>query len=53
MHREVAPMRRELGAGFYSSSWGPLPFALGYVPPERYLLLRLAPPANAGRQLGP
>lgn len=45
MHREVAPMRRELGAGFYSSTWGPLPFAFGYVPPERYLLLRLAPPA--------
>jgi len=46
MHRAVTPMRRELGAGFYSSLWGPLPFAFGYVPPERYLLLRLAPPAG-------
>lgn len=53
MHRAVTPMRRELGAGFYSSTWGPLPFAIGYVPPERYMQLRLAPPANADRQSGP
>lgn len=48
MHRRVAAMGAEVGAGFYSSLWGPLPFAVGYVPPERYLLLRLAP-ANADR----
>jgi 4-amino-4-deoxy-L-arabinose transferase-like glycosyltransferase len=24
-----------LGAGFYASAWGPLPFAFGAVPPER------------------
>jgi hypothetical protein len=30
-----------LGAGFYSSDLGPLPFAIGPVPPERYDLIRL------------
>jgi 4-amino-4-deoxy-L-arabinose transferase-like glycosyltransferase len=29
----------ELGAGFYVDIWGPLPFAFGRVPPERYLVL--------------
>jgi hypothetical protein len=28
-----------VGAGFYSSYWGPLPFTFGPVPPERYVLL--------------
>lgn len=32
----------ELGAGFYSSYWGPLPYAVGPVAPERYWILRLA-----------
>jgi 4-amino-4-deoxy-L-arabinose transferase-like glycosyltransferase len=27
-------------AGFYSNGWGPLPWALTYVPPERYYLGR-------------
>lgn len=36
------------GAGFDSSIWGPLPYALGPVPPERYAILRLANPANDG-----
>ena len=30
-----------LGAGFYSSSWGPLPFAFGPVPPERFAMVRV------------
>ncbi len=30
----------ELGAGFYSSYWGPLPFTFGPAPPEHYFLLR-------------
>jgi len=30
----------QLGAGFYSSYWGPLPFILGPVSSERYLLVR-------------
>ena len=33
----------QLGAGFYSSYWGPLPFAFGPVPPERYILMRASP----------
>lgn len=31
----------QMGAGFYSSYWGPLPFTFGHVPPERYFLVRL------------
>jgi len=37
-------MDRELGAGFYTSIWGPLPFAIGPPPPERYHLFRLVSP---------
>ncbi len=33
----------QLGAGFYTSIWGPLPFAFGPVPSERYTLLRFNP----------
>jgi 4-amino-4-deoxy-L-arabinose transferase-like glycosyltransferase len=32
------------GAGFYSSFWGPLPYAFGSFPRERYAILRLAQP---------
>jgi 4-amino-4-deoxy-L-arabinose transferase-like glycosyltransferase len=32
----------ELGAGFYSSYWGPLPYAVGPVQPERYWIIQLA-----------
>jgi hypothetical protein len=31
----------ELGAGFYASSWGPLPYAIGPVPSDRYSIIRL------------
>ena len=41
MHSRVTTMSAELGAGFYSSVWGPLPFAIGPVPNERYYLLRV------------
>ncbi len=34
------------GAGFYSSFWGPLPYAFGPAPLERYAILRVANPAN-------
>lgn len=44
MTRRAATMCPELGAGFYSSAWGPLPFAVGKVTPERYTLLRLKRP---------
>jgi len=39
----LATMSQPLGAGFYASVWGPLPFTFGTVPPERYLIARLAP----------
>jgi hypothetical protein len=31
----------QLGAGFYSSYWGPIPFAIGRVPPESYTILHI------------
>jgi hypothetical protein len=31
----------ELGAGFYASGWGPLPYAIGPVPAERYSIIQL------------
>jgi len=37
----LATMNPRLGAGFYLDDWGPLPFAFGRVPPERYVLLDL------------
>lgn len=39
----ITTVQRELGTGFYSSDLGPLPFAFGPVPPERYELIRLGP----------
>ncbi|HTR27521.1 MAG TPA: glycosyltransferase family 39 protein [Terriglobales bacterium] len=36
----AATISWQLGAGFYSSYWGPLPFTFGQVPPERYIILR-------------
>jgi hypothetical protein len=49
--RSVATMSQPLGAGFYASVWGTLPFAFGSVPPERYLIARLAPVEDANRPL--
>jgi hypothetical protein len=34
-------MNREMGAGFYSGKWGPVPWLVGSVPPERYLIFRI------------
>ena len=31
----------QVGAGFYSSYWGPLPFTFGPAPPEQYILVRV------------
>lgn len=39
--RWVTTMNTSVGAGFFSDVWGPLPFALGAVPPERYLVLSI------------
>jgi 4-amino-4-deoxy-L-arabinose transferase-like glycosyltransferase len=38
--RWLSTMNATLGAGFYSSVWGPLPFAFGPVPPEEYQIVR-------------
>jgi 4-amino-4-deoxy-L-arabinose transferase-like glycosyltransferase len=43
----IATMKGNLGAGFYSSDWGPLPFAIGRVPAERYVLIRFGPAMGA------
>src|SRR5580692_8404186 len=43
----ITTAQSQLGAGFYSADTGPLPFAIGPVPPERYELIRL------GRRLIP
>jgi hypothetical protein len=42
MHLGITTAETKLGAGFYSFDSGPLPFAIGAVPPERYELIRLA-----------
>lgn len=34
-------IRSELGAGFYSAVWGPLPYVFSPVPPERYKVFRM------------
>jgi 4-amino-4-deoxy-L-arabinose transferase-like glycosyltransferase len=37
----------KMGAGFYSSHWGPLPFTIGTIPPEHYWIYALVnPPAK-------
>jgi hypothetical protein len=49
MRLGITTVQSELGTGFYSSDLGPLPFAIGPVPPERYELIRLGPkPIPAG-----
>jgi hypothetical protein len=44
----LTTMSQPMGAGFYASVWGPLPFAAGTVPAERYLIARLGPLAGNG-----
>jgi 4-amino-4-deoxy-L-arabinose transferase-like glycosyltransferase len=43
----ITTAQAKLGAGFYSSDLGPLPFAVGPVLPERYELIRLGPKSIA------
>lgn len=47
-NRWLTTMHGGLGAGYYAYIWGPLPFAFGRVPPERFQLLRLAPITGRG-----
>ena len=44
MRSWLSTMNKERGAGFYSTVWGPLPFAFGPVPAERYSILHMAAP---------
>ena len=37
----LATMSADAGAGYYSASWGPLPFVFSSVPPDRYLVFRV------------
>jgi hypothetical protein len=32
----MTTMHPAVGAGFYSGTWGPLPFVIGRVPREKY-----------------
>jgi 4-amino-4-deoxy-L-arabinose transferase-like glycosyltransferase len=44
----ITTMHTQLGAGFYADVWGPLPFAVGDVPPERYNIFHVSP-QSAGK----
>jgi 4-amino-4-deoxy-L-arabinose transferase-like glycosyltransferase len=46
MRLGITTAQAKLGAGFYSADTGPLPFAIGPVPSERYELIRLGQPAD-------
>ncbi len=37
----IATLNLETGAGFYSDTWGPLPFAVGAVPLEKYYVFEV------------
>lgn len=37
----IATMNKAVGAGFYMDIFGPLPFAFGHVPREKYYVLRV------------
>ncbi len=39
----LTTMHAAVGAGFYASVWGPLPFVFGAIPAERYDVLVLSP----------
>jgi hypothetical protein len=41
LHSWASTICAGLGAGFYSSYWGPLPYVFGPIPPEHYVLLRM------------
>jgi hypothetical protein len=43
----LSTLHKSVGAGFYSDYWGPLPFAFGQVPPERFEVKELIPIGDA------
>jgi hypothetical protein len=44
----LSTLNQSVGAGYYSEYWGPLPFAFGAVPPERFFVKELLVPAREG-----
>lgn len=48
----LATMHREAGAGFYMYSWGPLPFFVGPVSPEKYTLYEIVAADSGGAAEG-
>jgi hypothetical protein len=46
----LATWNETIGAGFYASVWGPLPFVFGRVPPEGVAVYDFGPPAPAPAQ---
>lgn len=48
--RRFETMSRSAGAGFYSSSWGPLPFAIATAEPDEYYVLRARRRLRIGSQ---
>jgi hypothetical protein len=42
VNRWASSLSGKIGAGFYSSLFGPLPFAFGRVPPEQYTIYHIA-----------
>lgn len=40
----LSTMNFLVGAGFYADVWGPLPFVIGKIPPEKYLLYTVSAP---------
>jgi hypothetical protein len=49
--RLAATMSFTLGAGFYSSVWGPLPYAIGKTAPEEYLVYRVKTTGSLGTSI--
>lgn len=46
VHAGAATMQRDMGAGFYTALWGPLPYAFGSAAPERYMIVELTEPSD-------
>lgn len=42
----LTTMNTATGAGFYAADWGPIPFAFGRVPPERYTIVQMIKPVE-------
>ncbi len=45
-NRCLSTLDRFIGAGFHTDFWGPLPFAVGHVEPERYYVFKIVQPVK-------